>query len=80
MYPMLDDGHLIYGVVIVPNEREQREVYLINLARVVGDRIVIEEEKIHDKPLYEALIHNAGIPREKIVLAYFGETLPDGTA
>jgi hypothetical protein len=47
------------------------------MARVVGDKIFIDEDTT-DKPLYEALMANAGIPREQIVLAYAGETPPQG--
>jgi hypothetical protein len=45
------------------------------MARVVGDKIIIEEDRSFDKPLHEALMGNAGIPREQIILAYAGESL-----
>jgi sulfur carrier protein ThiS len=77
VYPILDDEHLTYAIVDVPHNRENMKVTVVNMARVVGDRIIIDEERVDDKPLYEALIHNAGIPREQIILAYAGETLPD---
>jgi hypothetical protein len=43
--------------------------------RVIDDKIIIEEDRNSD-PLYEALMQ-AGIPREQIILAYAGETIPD---
>ncbi|MDZ4766279.1 MAG: element excision factor XisI family protein [Chloroflexota bacterium] len=43
------------------------------MVRVVDDFVVIEHD-IHDRPLWQALVR-AGVPREKIVLAYVGETL-----
>jgi hypothetical protein len=45
------------------------------LAQVVGDKVIILEDRT-DKPLYEALMINGGIPREQIILAYAGESLP----
>jgi hypothetical protein len=45
------------------------------LARVVGDKVVIEEDAT-DKKLIDALLQR-GIPRTQIVLAYAGEPLPD---
>jgi hypothetical protein len=42
----------------------------------VGDYVVIEEDST-DKPLVDALMVNGDVPREKIVLAYRGEVLPD---
>jgi XisI protein len=43
--------------------------------RILGDKIIVEEDRNSD-PLYEALVE-AGIPREKIILAYAGEPVPD---
>jgi hypothetical protein len=45
------------------------------LARIVGEKIVIEDDKTN-KPLVDALVQ-AGIPREQIVLAYAGETVEE---
>lgn len=76
IYPVLDDERQTYVVVDVPNDHKADEVYVINMAHLAGDMIVIDEERVLDKPLYEALIWNAGIPRSQIVLAYAGEKLP----
>lgn len=46
--------------------------------RVVADSIIIEEDR-NSKPLVDALLQ-AGIPREKIILAYAGEKVPDTSA
>ena len=46
------------------------------MARVVGDYVVIEEDST-DKPLVDALMMNGDVQREKIILAYQGEALPD---
>jgi hypothetical protein len=44
------------------------------MAHIEGDVVIIDED-LTDRPLVEALVR-AGIPREKIVLAYTGEPLP----
>lgn len=45
------------------------------LARIVGEKIIIEDDKTN-KPLVDALIQ-AGVPREQIVLAYAGESVEE---
>ena len=44
---------------------------------MVDEKIIIEEDTTTDKPLYDALMFNAHIPREQIILAYAGEKAPD---
>lgn len=78
LYPILDDNSRTYVVVIIEDDPARRPADVVVMARVVGDTIIIDEDTT-DKPLYEALMHNAGIPREQIVLAYAGETAPDAT-
>lgn len=75
-YASLDDKHHVYAVLAVGNRPQPTYVEVVVMARVVDDFIVIEQDTT-DKPLYEALMVNGGVPREKIVLAYAGETLPD---
>lgn len=48
---------------------------VVVLARVVGDKVVIEEDTTHKK-LIDALLQR-GIPRSQIILAYAGEPMPD---
>jgi hypothetical protein len=76
LYPILDDGNETYAVIIIEDDPAARPAYALVMARVVGDKIVIEEDRSFDKPLYEALMANASIPREQIILAYAGESLP----
>ena len=45
------------------------------LARIAGDKIIIEDDKTN-KPLVDALIQ-AGVPREQIILAYAGEEVEE---
>jgi XisI protein len=48
---------------------------VVVLARIEGDFIIIEEDTT-DRPLVKKLVA-AGIPREKIILAYLDETIPE---
>jgi hypothetical protein len=68
--------------VIIPDDpiwdKQGRKAYIVVLARMVGDHVVIEEDRT-DKPLVDALMINGGVPREKIILVYNGEKLPEGT-
>jgi XisI protein len=68
------DGSL-FIIVATGYRKEVRFVFTALIVRIVGDKIIIEEDRNSD-PLYEALVE-AGIPREKIVLAYAGEAVPD---
>jgi len=77
VYSVLDDRQQRYGVVIVPEDEEERPAYMAVFARVVGDYIIIDEDGTLDKPLVNALMHNAGVPREQIILAYEGEQVPE---
>ncbi len=77
LYDMLDDTNLRYGLVYVPQEEAQRPAWVMLLARIVNRYIVIEEDTAVDQTLLDALMTNGGIPREQIVLAYKGETIPD---
>lgn len=72
---ILDDEQGRYAVAIIPGDRDERPAWVFVMARVVGEYVVIDEDT-DVKPLLDALMHNGGIPREKIVLAYRGESLP----
>ncbi len=71
-YAVSDAGRQTYTVVVVPDHPRKFKSGVAVMARVVGDTVVIDED-ITDRPLWEELVR-AGIPREKIVLAYIGET------
>jgi hypothetical protein len=76
MYRVADEEQQIYAVIIIEDDPEQRPAWVVVMAQVVGDCIVILEDRT-DKPLVDALMINGGVPRDKIVLAYRGESLPD---
>lgn len=45
------------------------------MAHIQGDKIIIDLD-INDKMLVDALLQ-AGVPRDQIVLAYAGESIPE---
>jgi hypothetical protein len=75
LFPAFDEARQTYIVtsVLYPDYKDTAAVVV--LVRIVGDRVVIEEDNT-DRPLEKRLL-NRGIPREKIVLAYKGEPPPD---
>ena len=75
LYFLADDQQGVYTVIDVPPAPHQYPTEIVVMARVMGDTVVIDEDTT-DKPLVEALMVNAHIPREKIVLAYQGEAIP----
>lgn len=74
MVSFSDPEKNLYGVIIIPDDANERPAYLAVLALIHHDYVIIEEDGTVDKPLHEALMVNGGIPRDKIVLAYKGET------
>ncbi len=75
LFPLLDDERQLYAVNAVDYPTREEVALVIVLARIVEDKVVIEEDTT-DKKLVDALLQR-GIPREKIVLAYAGEPIPD---
>lgn len=75
LFPLLDDEHQVYGVNAVDYPTREEVAGVVVLARIVGDKVVIEEDTT-DKKLVDALLQR-GIPRAQIVLAYSGEPIPD---
>jgi hypothetical protein len=73
-----DDARHRYTVIAILDKRDNDPLRVILMAEVVGEYVLILEDRT-DKPLVDALIVNGGIPRDKIVLAFAGETLPAPT-
>jgi hypothetical protein len=71
-FPLANEAEQIYAVNIIDTPVRKRKAGVVVIARVDGDRVIIEED-LTDRPLVDALVE-AGVPREKIVLAYAGET------
>lgn len=74
----LDDNNKVYSVIAVPNYPREYPLEIVVMAQVIGDKVIIVEDRT-DKPLVEALMVNAKIPREQIILEYAGEKLPEQT-
>lgn len=70
-----DTQRQIYTVLVVPDLPRPFTARVEIMARIVDDKIVIEEDTT-DRPLVEALVR-AGVPREQIILVYAGETVPE---
>src|SRR6185503_12622510 len=66
LYALIDAEHHSYAVVGIPTWPRTLSASIVVLARVVDGQIVIEEDTT-DKPLYQALMTNAGIPRDQII-------------
>lgn len=75
LFPVLDDVRQTYAVIAVDYPVREDIALVVVLARVVGDKVVIQEDTT-DRKLVDALLQR-GIPREQIVLAYEGEPIPD---
>lgn len=76
VYSLCDNLQHRYAVVSVPNLPRPYPSRVIVMARVVGDKIFIDED-ITDKPLVDALLQNGNVPGDQIVLLYAGERIND---
>jgi len=74
LYLLQNADKTILSVIGQSVQRGERHTSVNLLVRAADDFIVIEHDA-NNKPLYEALMQ-AGIPRERIILAYAGETIP----
>ncbi|MBZ0319855.1 MAG: XisI protein [Anaerolineae bacterium] len=76
-YLLSNDVKQVYSVNIVSTAypKPQWPADVVVMARIMGDYVIIEDDRT-DKPLVKRLLA-AGIPREKIILAYANEPLPD---
>ncbi len=74
-YLTSSDDQRVFAVVTIARVRDQRIVDAGLIARIVGEKIVVECDN-NNKPLVDALVQ-AGVPREHIVLAYAGEPVAD---
>lgn len=74
-YPVLDDQRQTYAVTAIHNEPGTDHAWIIVQARVANGYVIIDEDNVLDKNLVHALVQ-AGVPREQIILAYAGESIP----
>jgi hypothetical protein len=73
-FKLSNDEQQVYAVNIIDVPVRHYPTGIMVMAHIEGDIVIIDED-LTDRPLVEALVR-AGIPREKIVLAYAGEPLP----
>jgi hypothetical protein len=71
-YAISDPAHQRYTVLVIPDSAHKFPAGIVVMARVADERVIIEHDTT-DRPLWKELV-NAGIPREKIILTYAGET------
>jgi hypothetical protein len=71
-YLTTDAGGTIFGIIGLGYIGDRHFVDTSLIARLAGNTIVIEHD-VNNKPLIEALLA-AGIPRDRIILAYAGES------
>lgn len=64
----------IYTIVDIATIRDKRIVSTVLIARLVGNKVVIEVDR-HDKTLADAL-KARGVPESQIILAYRGDSIP----
>jgi hypothetical protein len=70
LYAVSDTQQKIYTVICVPENEAERPAWVMLMARVIDNKVIVDEDTSLDKPFYEALMKNANIPREQIILAY----------
>ncbi|GEM_PF-473976 len=74
-YMMYSKDQKMIAIVDQSVQKGEKHTDVGLLVRLIEDWIVVEYDA-NSEPLYEALMQ-AGIPRERIILAYAGETMPD---
>lgn len=75
LIPFYDKDHQHYAVAGFDYPKREQPADVAIVARIVDDRIVIDED-MTDKKLVDALLQQ-GVPRDKIILAYAGEPAPE---
>lgn len=76
-FKLIDEAEQVYAVNLFNKRDRQKNAIVAVIARIQGDLVIIEED-LTDKPLLDRLIA-AGVPRDKIILAYMGEPVPEPT-
>src|SRR5215813_4371609 len=75
IYAILDDERHRYAVNAIENQPGKDHSWIILQVHIDDGFIVIDEDGIWEKK-FDAMLENAGVPREQIVLAYLGEPIP----
>lgn len=69
-----DEAQKAYSVLIVDSPVYHYPAAIVVMARIEGEWVLVEADNT-DRPLVDRLVA-AGIPRERIILTYAGETIP----
>ncbi len=72
-YLTSNEDDTFFSVIAVADIIGKKHVFMSLVAQIVGEMISIEHDA-NNKPLVDALVQN-GMPREKIILTYLGESL-----
>lgn len=75
LFKLANEADQVYAVTILDTKNRQKDAQVVVIARVQGDLVIIEED-LTDRPLVDRLVA-AGIPRDKIIMAYMGEPVPE---
>lgn len=65
----------LFTLIATGKTGDKRFTFTALIVQIIADTIIVEEDR-NNKPLVDALVQ-AGVPREKIILAYAGEKVPD---
>lgn len=76
-FPMANEEKQVYAVLIIDTPIHKQDAGIMVMARVEGDYVIVEEDTTGD-PFFHVLLQH-GIPRDKIILAYRSEPLPQAT-
>jgi XisI protein len=74
-YLTVSPDEQVFTVVAVGTFQGERFATTGLIVRLLGDTIIVERD-VNDKPLVDALVQE-GVPRDKIILAYAGEAVPE---
>ncbi len=76
-YLTMNDTEDVFAVITVAKDQKKHIADAGLIVRLEGDFVIVEQD-LNSKIVLEALLQ-AGIPREKIVLTYAGESLEQAT-
>lgn len=75
---VFDDTHRTYAAISLLDAKTPYDVDRMVIVRLIDDWVVTEKDNML-RPFVDAL-EQAGIAREKIILAYAGESVPSSAA
>jgi vancomycin permeability regulator SanA len=70
-----NDEDTVFTVFVTSRIQGKYESFISLIVRIEGDLVIVERDQ-NDKIVKDALLQ-AGVPRERIILAYAGEAVPE---